>query len=143
MGGRGGVWGVGGQEELKPWFEHMEHRMAHVHIPAQQDDGGDRPAEPQRPRVQYKYHFHVLELHPDVCALVEAVIWDNARPVDPWAETAVSWTAQDMHQVGSRARARARRLPPGRCVGAALGPDGPASWFVGPPARLANSPHAR
>ncbi len=28
-----------------------------------------------------------------------AIIWDNSRPVDPWAEAPIKWTSEDMHQV--------------------------------------------
>ena len=44
-----------------------------------------------------RYNFHVVEVHPDVNAVIEAIIWDNSRPVDPWAE-GIEWTSTDMHQ---------------------------------------------
>jgi len=43
--------------------------------------------------------WQVLELHPDVDAIIEAIVWDNARPEDPWSDPAIRWTSQDMHQV--------------------------------------------
>jgi len=82
------------EDELKPWFEHMEHKMAHTMIPLNEESTGK-----QRTHVYYRYNFHVLELHPDVDAIIEAVIWDNARPEDPWTDEGLRWTAQDMHQV--------------------------------------------
>eukprot|EP00961_Rhodomonas_salina_P146972 1978512-Rhodomonas_salina.1 len=118
-------------------FEHMEHKvgpisadalarrcavlthvrcyqMAHTMIPLNEESTGK-----QRTHVYYRYNFHVLELHPDVDAIIEAVqrhlsyckisgvltvwghqvIWDNARPEDPWTDEGLRWTAQDMHQV--------------------------------------------
>jgi len=82
------------EEDLKPWFEHMEHKMAHTRVPLDPD----APAE-KRTHVYYRYNFHVLELHPDVDAIIEAVIWDNARPEDPWADEEIRWTSQDMYNV--------------------------------------------
>ena len=38
-------------------------------------------------------------MHPDVDAIIEAIVWDNARPEDPWSDPAIRWTSQDMHQV--------------------------------------------
>jgi len=89
------------EDELRPWFEHLEHRMEHVLVPVRQASDADEGDGPRRPGtgVYYHYRFHVVDVHPDVGALVESVVWDNARPVSPWAETAVAWTAQDMHQV--------------------------------------------
>ena len=86
-----------GEEELKPWFEHMEHRMEHTLVPT--NDAPDASHPTRSTHVYYKYHFNVLELHPDVDAIIEAIIWDNARPEDPWGEPAIKWTSQDMHQV--------------------------------------------
>lgn len=85
------------EEELKPWFEHMEHRMAHTLVPT--NDAPDASHPTRNTHIYYKYKFHVLELHPDVDAIIEAIVWDNARPEDPWGEAAIKWTSQDMHQV--------------------------------------------
>ena len=85
------------EEELKPWFEHMEHRMEHTLVPT--NDAPDASHPTRNTHIYYKYDFHVLELHPDVDAIIEAIIWDNARAEDPWGEPAIKWTSQDMHQV--------------------------------------------
>ena len=85
------------EEELRPWFEHMEHRMEHTLVPT--NDAPDASHPTRSTHIYYKYNFHVLELHPDVDAIIEAIVWDNARPEDPWGEPAIKWTSQDMHQV--------------------------------------------
>lgn len=86
-----------GEEQLKPWFEHMEHRMEHTLVPT--NDAPDASHPTRSTHVYYKYHFNVLELHPDVDTIIEAIIWDNARPENPWGEPEIKWTSQDMHQV--------------------------------------------
>ena len=65
------------EEELKPWFEHMEHRMEHTLVPT--NDAPDASHPTRNTHIYYKYDFHVLELHPDVDSIIEAIIWDNAR----------------------------------------------------------------
>jgi hypothetical protein len=85
------------EEELKPWFEHMEHLMEHTLVPV--NDAPDQSHPTRKTHIHYKYKFHVLELHPDVDAIIEAIIWDNARLENPWSEIAIKWTSQDMHQV--------------------------------------------
>ena len=104
------------EEELKPWFEHMEHLMEHTLVPT--NDSPDQSHPTRKTHVYYRYKFHVLELHPDVDAIIEALIWDNARPEDPWSEGAIKWTSQDMHQVDLAACLSKRSIYIGisRCV---------------------------
>ena len=71
--------------------------VEHTLVPT--NDSPDQSHPTRKTHVYYRYKFHVLELHPDVDAIVEAIIWDNARPEDPWSEGAIKWTSQDMHQV--------------------------------------------
>ncbi|EKX49685.1 hypothetical protein GUITHDRAFT_162074 [Guillardia theta CCMP2712] len=85
------------ERTLRPWFEHMQQTLPHSFVPSSESSDSSAP---QPSHVYFKYHLRVLELHEDVNSVIESLIWDNARPEDPWQEgPAISWTSQDMHQV--------------------------------------------
>jgi hypothetical protein len=72
------------EETLKPWFEHMEHKIMHTVVPP--SDGAEESPSPKPSHIYYRYNLHVL---PDLrCCLRSACIsvWDS-----PMGRTGTSW----------------------------------------------------
>jgi hypothetical protein len=70
-------------EDLKPWFEHIEHSLNHVVVPVGEEQTTTHVYHTEGVPVEYSLHLNVLKLCPLVSTILEDIIYWNLRPEEP------------------------------------------------------------
>lgn len=75
-----------GEEELKRWFEHIDHVQEHTRVPLHWElENAEQQSHPLPlvSHVHYNYTVHALEMGQKVAAIFETAIRVLGRPEDP------------------------------------------------------------
>lgn len=67
-------------EDLKPWFEHLDHYVSHVVVPVGEDQTTTNVFHTENIPIEYSLHLNVLKLCPLVTTILEDTIYWNLRP---------------------------------------------------------------
>ena len=67
-------------ENFEPWFEHIDHEIAHYVVPLGNEQTTTNRHETASTRVKYRYALNVIKLAPIVSAIIEDVLMWSIRP---------------------------------------------------------------
>mgnify|MGYP006911102235 CR=1 FL=1 len=70
------------EEQMRPWFEHIEHVVPHLVVPVGEDQTSTRTRPTRSSFVQYRFHINALQFSPIFTTLLEDALLFNLRAED-------------------------------------------------------------